>query len=404
MIVAMLSRAFRTSSARETGPPAKTPHDQDVGVAPTVEHALPAAAFIGAFAVVKTNRGEIKLAGAAQRDSVAWRKIPSTAVPQELTDLWGKDLTEWAGLNLSPHFPWTGQLVSAGWAARKGSHVDYVAAIDQYAVGALLAGTGPVKIGPDVITSQNAVEYLSSQVYLRHPKYQDVDLITGQLVAQTFARVAAGKVDLRSMVKAIAEQSGKRHILAWSADADEQQELETLSVGGALPSTPGPFAMAVVNNGGGNKLDAYLKVHVGYDPGRCIQGTRIGALAVQLTNTAPAKGLTIYQSVRSDLLDAGIKHWTTGSNRILLDLYGPLGSKAPLITVDGVEQVPLASGTDRGHSVWRLVVPILPGQQRAVRAVIVQPVDDGDGQPQVMLQPMAIPQTATVRSVSPCSS
>ena len=72
--------------------------------------------------------------------SIARRKIPSTAVPQELNDLWGKDLTEWAGLNLSPHFPWTGQLVSAGWAAKKGSHVDYVAAIDQYAVGALLAG------------------------------------------------------------------------------------------------------------------------------------------------------------------------------------------------------------------------------------------------------------------------
>jgi len=126
---------------------------------------------------------------------------------------------------------------------------------------------------------------------------------------------------------------------------------------------------------------------------------------VQLTNTAPAKGLTFYQSVRADLLDDGIKRWTVGSNRILLDLYGPLRSKAPLITLDGVEQVPTSSGTDRGHSVWRITVPILPGQQRDVRAVIVQPVDDGegDGQPQVMLQPMAIPQTASVRSVSPCA-
>jgi len=217
--------------------------------------------------------------------------------------------------------------------------------------------------------------------------------------------VAAGKVDLRSMVTAIAEQSGKRHILAWSADPEEQQELETLSVGGALPSAPGPFAMAVVNNGGGNKLDAYLKVHVGYDPGRCIQGTRLGALAVKLTNTAPASGLTEYQTERNDLKLQGITRFAPGSNRVLLDLYGPVESRAPLITLDGAEITPMTSGTDRGHSVWRVVVPIQPGQQRIVQAVVLQPVDegDGDGQPQVQLQAMAIPQTATVRPVLPCS-
>ena len=123
--------------------------------------------------------------------------------------------------------------------------------------------------------------------------------------------------------------------------------------------------MAVVNNGGGNKLDAYLKVHIGYDPGRCIQGTRIGALAVKLTNTAPTTGLTDYQSVRSDLLDDGVtargRRAATGS---CSTSTARSRSKAPLITLDGVEQAPMSSGTDRGHSVWRVVVPILPGQQR----------------------------------------
>jgi hypothetical protein len=206
------------------------------------------------------------------------------------------------------------------------------------------------------------------------------------------------------MVKAVAEQSGNRRILVWSADAGEQQELETLSVGGALPATPGPFAMAVVNNGGGNKLDAYLKVHVGYDPGQCIQRTRFGALAVQLTNTAPSKGLAEYQTERNDLRDDGITRFVPGSNRIVLDLYGPVGARAPLITLDGSAITPMTTGTDRGHSVWRVVVPILPGQQRTIQAVVIQPISDGDGQPHVQLQPMAIPQTATMRPVEPCGS
>jgi hypothetical protein len=248
------------------------------------------------------------------------------------------------------------------------------------------------------------VRYLTTDVYLRHPRYQDVDRITGRLVTQTFSRVAAGKLDLRSMVTAVATQSSQRRIQLWSADPDEQAEIETLTVGGALPSSPGPFAMSVVNNGGGNKMDAYLKVHTVYTPGRCIQGSRIGAMTVSLTNTAPASGLTDYQSVRSDLLDRGIQEWVPGSNRILLDLYGPIGSQAPLITVDGSRRRPVVTGTDRGHSVWRLQVPIAPGQARTVRAVVVHPVDAANDQaPQVLVQPMAIPATASVGAATPCA-
>jgi hypothetical protein len=362
--------------------------------------------LVGAYAMVTTDKGRIRLTKAAPRQTLESRRIPATAVPQELRDLWGSDLREWAGLNLSPHFPWTGQLVSAGWASKKGPKLDYVAAIDQYAVAALLAGTGPARVGGDVVTSANAVKYLSSEVYLRHPDHQDVDRITQQLVVQTFAKVSAGKIDFRALVTAIAQQSGDRHILAWAADGDEQKELESLSVGGALPSSSGPFAMAVVNNGGGNKMDAYLQVRIGYDSGPCVQDTRIGALSVRLLNTAPARGLTDYQSVRSDLLEDGVRRWVRGSNRVLLDLYGPVGSRAPLITLDGRQTTPVVSGTDRGHSVWRIEVPILPGQERKVNAVLVQPVDDGarDMTPQVLLQPMAIPQTASVRAVTPCSS
>jgi len=54
--------------------------------------------------------------------------------------------------------------------------------------------------------------------------------------------------------------------------------------------------------------------------------------------------------------------------------------------------------------VWRVTVPILPGQKRVVRAVVVQPLDAAgpDGPPQVLLQPMAIPATETVSPASAC--
>ena len=360
--------------------------------------------LVGAFAVVTANHGKLTLDSTAQRAALTTGQIPATAVPPELRDLWGNDLTDWAGLNLSPHFPWTGQLVSAGWASKNKTKVDYVIGLDQYAVAALLAGTGPVQLGPDRVSSETAVNYLSRAVYQRYPDYHDVDRVTEDLVKQTFGRVAGGQLDLKNLVKGVSDQAGQRRVLVWSADPNEELTLKGLSVGGALPTNPGPFAMAVVNNGGGNKMDGYLKVHTDYQPGKCTTGSRIGSMTVTLADIARPAALTGYQSVRTDLLNKGVKKWVVGSNRILLDLYGPIGAQAPLVTVDGVTQQPVV-GTDNGHAVWRIILPILPGQQRVVRAVVVQPVDlqNGDAPPQVMVQPMAIPATATLGPAPDCT-
>ena len=226
--------------------------------------------LVGAYALVRTDQGRLHLVRAAQRGTLGAAGIPASAVPGDVRSLWGTDLTEWAGLNLSPHFPWTGQLVDAGWKAGAGRPaLDYVAAIDQHAVAALLAGTGPVTVAGSTVDSRNAVRFLSRDVYARYPAPSGVDAVTAQLVQEVFARVAAGRFDLRALVTALAGQIGDRRLLVWSARPDEQSVLEGLSIGGAVPQSPGPFAMAVVNNGGGNKLDAYLKVHTTYDPGGC---------------------------------------------------------------------------------------------------------------------------------------
>src|SRR4051812_17611654 len=189
--------------------------------------------LVGAFAVVTANHGKLTLDSTAQRSALNASEIPPTAVPQELRDLWGKDITEWAGLNLSPHFPWTGQLVSAGWASKHSTKADYVVALDQHTVAALLAGTGPVVIGRDTVSSATAVNYLSRGVYGRYPDYRDVDRATQTLVTETFGRIAAGRLNLQGLVKGIAATAGQRRVLVWAADPNEEATLQTLSVGGA---------------------------------------------------------------------------------------------------------------------------------------------------------------------------
>jgi Protein of unknown function (DUF4012) len=365
--------------------------------------------LVGAYAVVRTDHGRISLVRAAPRAELQRADIPTGRVSEDLRDLWGTDLTEWAGLNLSPNFPWTGQLVADGWKANgRTPALDYVVGLDQGVFAAMLAGTGPVPVGDAAVNTGNAVGFLTRDVYAAYSDPADVDRVTADLVRVVFSRFATGQVNLAALVRAMVDPVHERRLQLWAADVEEQRRLEAMTVAGVLPDAPGPFAMTVVNNGGGNKLDAYLSVHTDYQPGSCAQQVRVGRITVDLTNAAPA-GLPDYVDVRSDVLTVGLKALglertpKRGSNRLLVDVYGPVGGQAALVTLDG-EQVPVVQGLDRGHTVWRVVVPIDRGQKRSVSVVLTQPVGVGlePTDPVVMLQPMVQPATATIGRLEPC--
>jgi Protein of unknown function (DUF4012) len=365
--------------------------------------------LVGAYAVLTTDRGRIRLARAESRATLdRGPSIPAARMPADLRALYGHDLTEWAGFNASPHFAWTGQLVAAGWKARPGNRpLDYVAAVDQYVVAAMLGATGPVTVRGVSVNQGSAVAFLSRDVYRRWKDPAEVDKVTTELVQEVFGRFTRGRFDLRTLVTAMRAPIEQRRLLLWAADGAEQDQLARFRVSGALPTDLGPFAMAVVNNGGGNKLDAYLRVHTDYQPGRCTNGTRVGQISVTLHNTAPSTGLPRYVSIRSDLQQVGITgpRLTDGGNRILLDVYGPVGSSAALTTLDGRPLSPVV-GLDNNHTVWRVAVPIDAGQRRTVNVVMTTPAVDGDvgTDPLVLAQPMVQPATVSTRPLTACEN
>ncbi len=307
--------------------------------------------LMGAYAIITADKGKISLVETQPRGVLQDRPVPAATagVPEELQYLWGSDLTEWAGLNLSPHFPWTGQLIAAGWAQRPGApKLDGVIGIDGAVVQALLAGTGPVEGSGVRLTSANAAQVLAKDIYRQYPDPHQVDAATGALVQQIFAKVASGQVDVSALVGAMKGAYSERRVLMWSTHENEQIELGQLALSGSIPDAPGPFAMTVVNNGGGNKLDAYLKVTTRYEPGDCTDGVRIGSIAVDLTNTAPASGLPDYVSVRSDLKEKGLPNPVVGSTKVLVDVYSGAGTETPLSQLDGAVVEPVTRGADRG--------------------------------------------------------
>jgi hypothetical protein len=363
--------------------------------------------LVGAYALLRADRGEVTLLETHPRPFLdAGPKIPQTAVPQELRDLWNTDLEEWAGLNLSPHFPWTGQLVAAGWALQPGlPPIDNVVAIDQNVFAALLAGTGPVEADGLTLTPKNAAQYLAQDIYVKHPASTDVDLAVGRLVEGMFGRLAKGDLAVGPLVTAMREPVAQRRVLLWSRRQAEQQLIERTAFSGAIPDRPGPFVMPVINNGGGNKLDAYLETSVDYDPGECADGVRLGTVDVTLTNIAPDAGLPEYVVGDYRASNLKMRDPVAGQNRVLLDLYGPVGASAPVILLDGEDVTPLMTGIDRNHPVWRVAVPLPPGTSRTLEYTIVQDATPQDAPTATVLtQPMVRPVAVTVRELTGCSA
>ena len=366
--------------------------------------------LIGAFAELKTRQGKMVLADAESRAKLdRGPAIPAVAAPSDLRRHYGRDLTEWAGFNASPHFPYTGELAASGWKARTRQKADFVAGVDQNVVAAMLAATGPVKVRGVNVDSANAVNFLSKGVYARWSNPQDVDAVTTELVQEVFGKFSRGEFSLPTLIKSLRQPIRERRLLLWANNSEVQSQLEQLTVAGALPSEPGPFAMAVVNNGGGNKMDAYLQLDTKYSPGPCTNNARTGQISVSLDNTAPkdGEGLPAYVNVRSDLLQQGItdRRSRDGSNRIVLDIYGPVGSSAVLTQLDGTIVAPVV-GTDNSHPVWRVIVPIEAGQRRTVNVVMSTPVvEDDTGQvPVVLNQPMVMPAKSSTQPLLACKT
>jgi Protein of unknown function (DUF4012) len=364
--------------------------------------------IVGAYAILRTRSGAVTLVRSASRKSLpSGPVIPTTGLPKDYLQLWGSDPQEWAGLNLSPHWPYTGQLVENGWRKQAGTSLDAVVGLDQYVVAGLLAGTGPVTVHGVAVNAQDAVGFLSKDIYAQFPDVADKDAVVGELVKAVFARLIQGHVDLRALVDGLRGPVSEHRLTVWSSHPGEEGELARLAVGGVLPDDPGPVIIPVINNGGGNKLDAYLRVATTYRQGDCLGDVRLSEVEMHLTNSAPKSGLPDYVVARPDRLELQERPTVRGANRVLIDLYGPVDAEAALVTLDG-KDADVSTGQERDRPVWSLDVELKPGQTRSVTFQLLQPVTRGQQSaieaPRVLLQPMALPARARAIKGGACGA
>ncbi|MBY6538100.1 DUF4012 domain-containing protein [Rhodococcus sp. BP-349] len=357
--------------------------------------------LIGGFAVITADRGRLSLDELATNSELDGDYAPMDLGAEFTTNYEGRyrATSHWQNANVSPHFPYTGQILRSIWEQESGQQVDGVVATDPVALSYILDVVGPITL-PDgeQIDARNVVEATESTAYARFSDDNAARKAYLQdIAARTFARMQSPVVSTAALVRAVGRGVSEGHTALWSADPLVQSELSGTAIAHEVPEDSAPYANVVVNNGAGGKLDYFLERDVVYTAGSCSSPTRESRIDVTLTNTAPARDYPAYVSGR--FTGSTSFEGPPGTNRSLVEVFTTAGARLNRATVDGVPLLML-SGTERGHPVFYAPIVSEPGQSRTVVLELVEPT--AGGQARVPVQPQ-VRDASVVVDVPDCS-
>jgi hypothetical protein len=265
-------------------------------------------------------------------------------------------------VTLTPNFPLSAKLAREMWRQQFGVQVDGVLSIDPVALGYLLTATGPITLATgDVLTSDNAVKLLLSDVYARYKRPADQDKFFAAAAESVFSGISSGKADPVALIEALAKAGSERRVLIWSAHKKDQSVLSGTTLAGGLPVSDSAKQRFGVyfNDGTGAKMGTYLDVKVGVAQVTCRKDRRPNyGVAVTLTNTAPSDAAT---SLPEYVTGGGGFGVTPGNVKTVVSAYGIKSMQNLGVHRDG-KVVGYHPATDSGYPVSSISVELAPGE------------------------------------------
>ncbi|WP_225837910.1 DUF4012 domain-containing protein [Streptomyces sp. NK08204] len=355
----------------------------------------------GAYAVLTADRGRLALPEFGRDTDMATAR-PDVNLGAEFAAMYAPydSVKTWPNSNMSPHFPYAARIWSAAWRVRSGERVDGVMSLGPEALARLLAAVGPARTADGtLVTAGNAVDLTERANYAMYP-----DPVRRKAFLLDVARAAAGRMlvaagDPRqrpALLQGLYKVLGSGQMSAWSAHAEEEQELAARPVGGSVSRGPEPYAGLVVNNAAGTKLDYYLDRTLEWSSGRCTAAGREVTVKAVLVNRAPSAGLPTYVT---DRLDKPAHSTHQGDNRLLVSYFATAGARL-VEASEGGKRVLASPGIERGHPVYTFDVEVPAAERRTVTLRLLEPASDQP--PRVLRQQLSRPLRVTVRPGPAC--
>jgi hypothetical protein len=293
-------------------------------------------------------------------------------------------------ITFTPDFPQTARMARAMWRTQFGGTVDGVVSFDPIALSYLMRATGPIKLPTgELLTSDNAVQYLLSGVYAKYTDPTVQNAVFASAAQAIFKAVTSGQGSPKAYVAQLAPMLNEQRLKAWSVRKDEEALLLTSQAGNMLPAdNTTATTFGVYNNDDAtSKMSYYMDAKVDVTAKTCPAKPPTYTVSTTVTDTlqtSQISGLTPY-------ILAAQAHIPRGGDRQWVQLYGPVGSKLVSATIDGRKVVfgndqnwrfntvwnatgldigrPAVKGELFGRPVGNVSVTTAPGQSVTVKAV-----------------------------------
>jgi len=299
----------------------------------------------------------------------------------------------WRLLTMVPDFPTVAQFMAELYPQSGGGAVDGVFVLDPEAVAAIIGLTGPIRVDgvAKPITEKNAAQFIIEDQYKVQQQGERIDLLEA-IARTTVEQLLSGTLPApNELARVFGPLAADDRFMAWSNNVDEEALFSKVGMSGQFPQLSGGDGVAVtVDNGGANKIDAYLDVAVEYQrapPGP--DGRTVGTVTVTITNSAPAAGLPGYVIGNAFGLPLG-------TNRMLLSIYTALDPGAETVAGEPVE---LVNGEVFGWNVSRRFLDVPPGESRTVTLTVSGYLPSPDRPLVTRLQPLVrLPEFTATKS------
>ncbi|WP_291038576.1 DUF4012 domain-containing protein [Herbiconiux sp.] len=331
-----------------------------------------------ALAQISTTGGSVSLTQQASGSDFRYA-APVLPLPPESLALYGDRAARFVqNTTLVPQFELSGQIAATMWADRFGVQTDGAIAFDPVALSYLLEATGPITLPTTGVelTSENAVQFLLSDVYAQFEEPSVQDAVFAEAAKAVFDRVSSGDLDAGKLVSALAQAGDEGRFKIWSSHPEDQAVLADTTLAGGLPiSGPNSTGVGVyLNDGTGAKMDFYLDSAVAVEASACrADGRQTIRIEVTLTSTAPPDAGTVLPAYVTGDGSFGVM---PGNVKTIIYIYGPVGEDPdePVLITDldpGLDGAETFSGRDQNRLVAGFPVELAPGETRSVAVEFV---------------------------------
>lgn len=278
----------------------------------------PTGGFIGGFALLDIDRGQVKnveIPGGGSYDLKGSLRL-ALAAPQPLRLI--NPRWQFQDANWSPDFPTSAQNLTHFYEQSGGPTTDGVIALNESLIERMLEVLGPIELAKygKTIDAKNFYPEIQKQVELDYDKAENKPKqILADMAPTLLTRLfAADQETLMKLAGVLDEAVAIRDLQFWMRDESLQADVASLGWSGELKQTEGDYLNIVHTNIAGQKTDAVMTDAVDHSVKILADGSGIVTLTLQRTHTGQ-KGelfrgvrnvdyLRIYVPRGSELVDA----------------------------------------------------------------------------------------------------